>query len=74
VFTEREIRSWFSETSPYGRALAEGFSAEDRSRLESALVRITGRGPVPWLFSVVYLTILPSSLQGKTRPDRKSVV
>ena len=59
VFTERELDSWLSPGSAYGRALVEALAEEGIRPLREALNRaILGR-TVPWPFTVVYISIPP---------------
>ncbi len=53
--TEREIASWLSAESSYGRALREALSEEERSRLRALLDALKGR-QVSWSTTVAFLS------------------
>ena len=59
VFSERELDSWFSGSSPYGRALAARFSEPELRVLRDSLDRAVLGRPIPWTFAVVYITVPP---------------
>lgn len=60
VFSERELSSWFSLSSPYGKSLTAAFPAPEMDKLRQSLGRIVLAGPVPWPFTVVYIEIPPA--------------
>ena len=59
VFTPRELDSWLSPASAYGRALASAFNEDEIRALREALDRSVLGRPSPWPFTVVYLSIPP---------------
>ncbi|HOX12205.1 MAG TPA: AAA family ATPase [Spirochaetales bacterium] len=59
VFTQRELDSWLSPASAYGRALASDFNEDEIRVLREALDRSVLGRPVPWPFTVAYITVPP---------------
>ncbi|NLJ45157.1 MAG: AAA family ATPase [Treponema sp.] len=59
VLTPRELDSWFSPASAYGRALNAAFGEGEIRALREALDRSVQGRPVPWPFTVVYISIPP---------------